>query len=89
MTLLSSLDDGVAWNVEAQNIPNTGTYMWRVPDVSAAPARLNPGGFLICEMGYAQAEAVTALIDARLWDEPRILTDLQGIPRTLVLRRIS
>jgi len=57
--------------------------------LSAAPARLHPGGFLICEIGYMQAEAITALIDGRLWDEPRLLTDLQGIPRTLVLRRIS
>lgn len=55
--------------------------------LGAAPARLNPGGFLICEMGYAQAEAITALIAARLWDESRVLADLQGIPRTLVLRR--
>lgn len=57
--------------------------------LSAAPMRLNPGGFLICELGYGQAEDITSLIDRRLWDEPRLLTDLQAIPRTLVLRRIS
>ncbi len=55
----------------------------------AAPARLHPGGFLICEMGYAQAEAIMALIAPGLWDAPYLLTDLQGIPRTLVLRRRS
>jgi release factor glutamine methyltransferase len=57
--------------------------------LSAAPARLHPGGFLICEMGYAQAEAVTKLIDTNRWEEARLLPDLQGIPRTLVLRQVS
>jgi len=54
--------------------------------LTAAPTRLKPGGFLICEMGYSQAEQITSLVDERLWHEPRILEDLQGIPRTLVLR---
>jgi release factor glutamine methyltransferase len=53
----------------------------------AAPARLQPGGFLICEIGYSQADQVSALIDNRIWGEIRLLEDLQGIPRTLVLRR--
>jgi release factor glutamine methyltransferase len=52
-----------------------------------APACLNPGGFLICEMGYSQAEQIAALIDESVWAEQRILADLQGIPRTFVLRR--
>jgi release factor glutamine methyltransferase len=52
-----------------------------------APARLNPGGYLICEMGYTQSEAVSAMIDSATWEEPRFLDDLQGIPRTLVLRK--
>ena len=38
-------------------------------------------------MGYSQAEQIISLVDERLWREPRILEDLQGIPRTLVLRR--
>jgi hypothetical protein len=40
VSLLSSLDDGATWNVEAQNIPNDGSYSWTVPAVSAAQARL-------------------------------------------------
>ncbi len=52
-----------------------------------APPRLRPGGFLICEMGYAQAEEITALVDRSVWSEPRILADLQAIPRTIVLQR--
>ncbi|MFN0110783.1 MAG: peptide chain release factor N(5)-glutamine methyltransferase [Blastocatellia bacterium] len=50
-----------------------------------SPARLKPGGYLICELGYAQSEAVTAMVDLKMWEAPRLLDDLQGIPRTLVL----
>lgn len=52
-----------------------------------APLRLKPGGYLICEMGYTQSEAVSGLIDPEVWADPRLLDDLQGIPRTLVLRK--
>ncbi len=50
-------------------------------------ARLKPGGYLICEMGYTQSETITAMVDRDAWTEPRLLDDLQGIPRTLVLQR--
>lgn len=50
-----------------------------------APARLKAGGYLLCELGYTQAAAVTALVDQQTWSAPRLLDDLQGIPRTLVL----
>lgn len=52
-----------------------------------APTRLKPGGYLICEMGYTQSEAVLAMIDPAAWEEPRLLDDLQGIPRTVVVRK--
>jgi release factor glutamine methyltransferase len=55
--------------------------------LTETPAYLSSGGFLICEMGYSQADKVTSLIDESKWDERRILTDLQGIPRTLILKR--
>lgn len=55
--------------------------------LSDSPARLRLGGYLICEMGYQQAEAVTAMIDLRVWSEPSLIDDLQGIPRTLVLQK--
>lgn len=54
---------------------------------SKAPSRLKPGGYLLCEMGFTQAEAVSALVDEASWKEPRLLADLQKIPRTLVLER--
>jgi hypothetical protein len=40
VTLLSSLDNGATWNVEAEDIPNVGSYAWRVPTVSTPVARL-------------------------------------------------
>ncbi|HMV85761.1 MAG TPA: peptide chain release factor N(5)-glutamine methyltransferase [Blastocatellia bacterium] len=52
-----------------------------------APARLKPGGYLICELGFGQSEAVTTMIDSAMWQAPRLLDDLQSIPRTLVLRK--
>jgi release factor glutamine methyltransferase len=53
-----------------------------------APSRLRPGGHLICEMGYTQSEMISNMIDRRVWGEPKLLDDLQGIPRTIVLRKL-
>src|SRR5262245_21737148 len=53
-----------------------------------APSRLKPGGHLICEMGYTQSEKISAMVDRRVWGEARLLDDLQGIPRTIVLRKL-
>lgn len=63
-----------------------GLGMYRRLLRDAVP-RLKPGGHLLCEMGYTQSEAILALVDRTVWDEPRLLEDLQGIPRTLVVRR--
>ena len=52
-----------------------------------APGRLKPGGHLICEIGYTQSEKILAMIDPVYWDEPFVLDDLQGIPRTLVVHK--
>lgn len=55
--------------------------------INQAPARLKAGAYLICELGYAQSEAVMAMADPIVWDEPRLLDDLQSIPRTVVLKK--
>ncbi len=52
-----------------------------------APACLNPGGHLICELGFGQSEAVWAMAASLGWSEVRLLDDLQGIPRTIALRQ--
>jgi release factor glutamine methyltransferase len=53
-----------------------------------ATSRLRPGGHLICEMGYTQSEKISNMIDRRFWGGHRLLDDLQGIPRTIVLRKL-
>jgi release factor glutamine methyltransferase len=53
-----------------------------------ATSRLKPGGHLICEMGYTQSEKISAMIDRQIWGAGRLLDDLQGIPRTIVLRKL-
>ena len=53
-----------------------------------APRFLNPGGHLLLEIGFDQSEAVGGLIDPRVWRPLDIHKDLQGIPRTVVLRKI-
>lgn len=57
--------------------------------IGQAPVRLQPGGYLICEIGYEQAGMVRNHFDqtaAKVWESPLLLTDLQGIERTLVAR---
>jgi release factor glutamine methyltransferase len=53
-----------------------------------APARLKPGGHLICEMGYGQSERISAMVNHQVWGVVKLLDDLQGIPRTIVLRKL-
>ncbi|MBK9313849.1 MAG: peptide chain release factor N(5)-glutamine methyltransferase [Acidobacteria bacterium] len=52
-----------------------------------AVSRVKSGGYLLCEMGFSQSVEVMAMIDRHYWIEQRLLDDLQGIPRTLLLRR--
>jgi sugar lactone lactonase YvrE len=40
VAVLSSFDDGQSWNLEAQHLPNTGTYDWQAPYANAANARI-------------------------------------------------
>ncbi len=52
-----------------------------------APSRLAAGGYLLIELGYQQSAAVLEMIDPQIWEAPRVLPELQGIARTLVLQR--
>ena len=52
-----------------------------------SPSRLKPSGYLIFELGYTQSKDVSAMADSEVWESPRLLDDLQAIPRTLVLRK--
>jgi release factor glutamine methyltransferase len=49
--------------------------------VEDAPGFLNPGGFLLIEIGFGQAEIVKGLFDSNVWEQVGFLSDLQNIPR--------
>jgi release factor glutamine methyltransferase len=51
-----------------------------------APRFLKDGGYLIFEIGYDQSETVKEMIDEKSWTLIEIRRDLQGIPRTVVLK---
>ena len=51
-----------------------------------APKYLKPGGHLILEIGYGQLEDIRAMIDASSLELIDVTNDLQGIPRTLVVK---
>jgi release factor glutamine methyltransferase len=48
---------------------------------------VRPGGFLVCEIGYSQLDAIAELVAASRWQLVEIIHDLQGIARTLVIRK--
>ena len=52
-----------------------------------APRYLKSDGYLVCEIGYGQLDDVRSIADATGWDFVNLVEDLQGIPRTLTMRR--
>jgi release factor glutamine methyltransferase len=56
--------------------------------LSEAPAFLVDGGYLLLEIGFDQRAAVERLIDASVWKVIDMRQDLQGIPRTIALRKL-
>jgi release factor glutamine methyltransferase len=48
---------------------------------------LRPGGALLVEIGWGQADEVTAITEAEGLRVERLIPDLQGIPRVVVARR--
>ena len=52
-----------------------------------APDFLPANGYLVFEIGFDQHEAVKQLIDHGAWELIELRIDLQGIPRTVVLKR--
>ena len=55
--------------------------------LSETASHLRQEGYLIFEIGYDQRAAVEQLIDSEVWRTIAIRPDLQGIPRTIVLRK--
>lgn len=52
-----------------------------------APSYLTRSGYLLFEIGFDQHEAVHNLIDTVVWEVLGFHNDLQGIPRTVALRK--
>ncbi len=48
---------------------------------------LKPGGWLAMEIGYSMRDAVVVLLDPTLWEDVRVVPDLQGIPRVIAARK--
>jgi len=58
--------------------------------LDAAVARLRRSGWLVMEFGYGQEDDVRRLVSARsALQLERVRADLQGIPRTAVIERVS
>lgn len=55
--------------------------------LTQAPRFLSPGGHLLFEIGFNQHRSVQQLINKNVWQLQIIDKDLQGIPRTIVLRK--
>jgi release factor glutamine methyltransferase len=56
--------------------------------LAAAPLAVVPGGALLFEIGFGQAGAVRRAVAERPeWEWRRVVDDLAGIPRVVVLRR--
>ncbi len=53
-----------------------------------SPNYLLPGGHLLIEIGYDQSAAVRELIDPTVWQLVDIYKDLQGIERTVAVKRL-
>lgn len=54
--------------------------------VDGAPGHLKPGGSLLLEIGFGEADAVELLFRTPYWLECRLLPDLQGIPRIIIAK---
>src|SRR5262249_44092350 len=55
--------------------------------INESPPFLKRGGHLVFEIGFGQSERVKELIKPNFWTLVSILNDLQGIPRSVVLRK--
>lgn len=74
VAFLSSLDDGASWRLEANGVPNTGSYLWTVPNASTSTARVavvqiestdpnDPTGYTVTgTLGVSDAFTITGVL---------------------------
>jgi len=56
--------------------------------IDEGPAFIKPNGHLLLEIGFDQGEKVKNLINGSAWSLREIRSDLQGIPRIVVLQKV-
>jgi release factor glutamine methyltransferase len=59
------------------------------PLIEQAHEALKPRGWLAMEIGYSMRDIVLELLDPTMWDDIRVVPDLQGIPRVVAGRKRS
>ena len=57
------------------------------PLIEQAHAALKPGGWLAMEIGYSMRDMVLELLSPTMWDDIRVVPDLQGIPRVVAAHK--
>jgi release factor glutamine methyltransferase len=57
------------------------------PLIEKARDALKPGGWIALEIGYSMRDAVVELLHPTMWDDVRVVPDLQGIPRVVAAMR--
>lgn len=57
------------------------------PLVQQAHRALKAGGWLAVEIGYSMRDAVLELLSLTMWEDIRVVPDLQGIPRVVAARK--
>jgi len=57
------------------------------PLIEQSHIALKPGGYLAMEIGYSMRDAVLKLLSPAMWEEPKSIPDLQGIPRVIVAKK--
>ena len=58
-----------------------------VPLIEQAHRELKPAGWLALEIGYSMRDEVLNLLSPTMWDDIRVVPDLQGIPRVVMARK--
>ena len=53
------------------------------PLIEQAHDALKPGGWVALEIGYSMRNAVVNFLSPTMWDDVRVMPDLQGIPRVV------
>ena len=53
--------------------------------IDESPRFLRPRGWLLMEIGFDQSEKVSLMFAPEIWESPKLLPDLQGIPRLVAV----